>query len=225
MKRFFLIILKTLVVMVGFVLLYLFLGYFIPFIPVQAEATPEPKVINGFIKTNGVHTDIVVPVKSQYMDWETKFPFENTVSKRTDYKYISIGWGDKGFYLDTPTWADLKFSTAFKAAFWLGDAALHTTYYNEMKVNDSVKNFQLTERQYHNLIKYVDESMDKDKNGKYINIKTKAVYGYNDAFYEAKGSYSFLHTCNTWTNNALKVSGQKSALWTPSDFGIFRHYK
>lgn len=225
MKRFFLIILKTLGVMVGFVLLYLFLGYFIPFIPVQAEATPEPKVINGFIKTNGVHTDIVVPVKSQYMDWETKFPFENTVSKRTDYKYISIGWGDKGFYLDTPTWADLKFSTAFKAAFWLGDAALHTTYYNEMKVNDSVKNFQLTERQYHNLIKYVDESMDKDKNGKYINIKTKAVYGDNDAFYEAKGSYSFLHTCNTWTNNALKVSGQKAALWTPSDFGIFRHYK
>lgn len=225
MKKVLLIILKTIGALISVVLLYLFLGYFVPFIPVQAEATPEPKVINGFIKTNGVHTDIVVPVKSQFMDWETKFPSENTVSKRTDYKYISIGWGDKGFYLDTPTWADLKFSTAFKAAFWLGDAALHTTYYDEMKVNDSVKSFTMTERQYNNLIKYVDESMDKDKNGNAINIKTNAVYGDNDAFYEAKGSYSFLHTCNTWTNNALKVSGQKAALWTPSDFGIFRHYK
>ena len=83
----------------------------------------------------------------------------------------------------------------------------------------------MTERQYSNLIKFVDDSMEKDRNGNYINIKTNAVYGKDDAFYEAKGSYSFLHTCNTWTNNALKVSGQKAALWTPSDFGIFRHYK
>lgn len=225
MKKVLLVIIKTIGAVVGVVLLYLFLSYFIPFIPVQAEATPEPRVVNGFIKTNGVHTDIVVPVKSQFMDWEKKFPFENTVSKRTDYKYISIGWGDKGFYLDTPTWADLKFSTAFKAAFWLGEAALHTTYYDEMKVNDTVRGFTMTERQYSNLIKFVDDSMDKDRNGNYINIKTNAVYGKDDAFYEAKGSYSFLHTCNTWTNNALKVSGQKAALWTPSDFGIFRHYK
>lgn len=212
MKKVLLVITKTIGAVVGVVLLYLFLSYFIPFIPVQAEATPEPKVVNGFIKTNGVHTDIVVPVKSQFMDWEKKFPFENTVSKRTDYKYISIGWGDKGFYLDTPTWADLKFSTAFKAAFWLGEAALHTTYYDEMKVNDTVRGFTMTERQYSNLIKFVDDSMDKDRNGNYINIKTNAVYGKDDAFYEAKGSYSFLHTCNTRTNNALKVSGQKAAL-------------
>ncbi|MFP3836064.1 DUF2459 domain-containing protein, partial [Chryseobacterium sp. SIMBA_028] len=47
----------------------------------------------------------------------------------------------------------------------------------------------------------------------------------NDAFYDAKGTYSFFYTCNTWANNALKAAGQKAALWTPSDFGIFQHYK
>ena len=26
-------------------------------------------------------------------------------------------------------------------------------------------------------------------------------------------------------NNGLKAMGQKAALWTPSDFGIFQHYK
>ncbi len=47
----------------------------------------------------------------------------------------------------------------------------------------------------------------------------------DDAFYEAKGSYSFMKTCNTWANSALKSAGQKAALWTPSDKGIFRHYQ
>ena len=225
MKKFLTVTGKLLLSLFSVVLLYLFLGYFLPIIPVQAVATPEQKVVKGFIKTNGMHTDIVLPVKSDYVDWSEKFPFENTLSKRTDYKFVGIGWGDKGFYLDTPTWADLKFSTAVKAAFWMSDAAVHTTFYDEMKVNDSVKSFTMTERQYERLIKYVDESMDKDREGNYINIPTNAVYGKDDAFYEAKGAYSFLFTCNTWTNKCLKVAGQKAALWTPTDFGIFRHYK
>ena len=225
MKKFLTVTGKLLLSLFSVVLLYLFLGYFLPIIPVQAVATPEQKVVKGFIKTNGMHTDIVVPVKSDYVDWSEKFPFENTLSKRTDYKFVGIGWGDKGFYLDTPTWADLKFSTAVKAAFWMSDAAVHTTFYDEMKVNDSVKSFTMTERQYERLIKYVDDSMDKDREGNYINIPTNAVYGKDDAFYEAKGAYSFLFTCNTWTNKGLKVAGQKAALWTPTDFGIFRHYK
>ena len=34
--------------------------------------------------------------------------------------------------------------------------------------------------------------------------KTNAQYNENDAFYEAIGSYSIFHTCNTWTNNTLR---------------------
>ena len=50
-------------------------------------------------------------------------------------------------------------------------------------------------------------------------------YGKNDAFYEATGRYSLFHTCNTWTNNALKIAGQKACVWTPFDTGIFYHYQ
>ena len=83
----------------------------------------------------------------------------------------------------------------------------------------------LTKAQYADLIQFVDSKFDKNSAGQNILIPTKAVYGKDDSFYEAKGSYSFLYTCNTWTNNALKAAGQKAALWTPSDFGIFQHYK
>ena len=167
----------------------------------------------------------MVPVKTPEIDWSQQIPFENTLSKRTDFKYLAIGWGDKGFYLDTPTWADLKFSTAFKAAFWLSESAMHCTYYEKMTVGKDCVRLNLTRQQYLDLIKFINDKFDRAQNGKPILIKTDAVYGKNDAFYDAKGSYSFLDTCNTWSNNGLKAAGQKAALWTPSDFGIFQHYQ
>lgn len=224
MKKPLLFILKVIGFLLGAVFLYVILGLLIPCIPVRAEKTDDAKIIELYILTNGVHTDLVVPVKSKYIDWSSKLPFENTKGQKTDFDYISFGWGDKGFYLDTPTWAELKFSTAFKAAFWLSDSAMHCTYYKQMKVGDDCKKMMLTEKQYQQLIHFIDSKFDKDASGKYILIKTDAVYGNDDAFYDAKGSYNFTYTCNTWANNGLKAAGQKAALWTPTDFGIFQHY-
>lgn len=216
---------KGLLIFLGIVVFYLLCGFLIPYIKIDEEKVTEPETVEAYILTNGVHTDLVVPVKSAQIDWSKEIPFENTRSKRTDFKYLSIGWGDKGFYLDTPTWADLKFSTAFKAAFWLSESAMHCTFYDKMIEGEDCKKITLTKDQYADLISFVRAKFDRDGNGKPILIKTDAVYGDNDAFYDAKGRYSFLDTCNTWANEGLKESGQKAALWTPTDRGIFQHYE
>jgi uncharacterized protein (TIGR02117 family) len=224
-KTILLYLLKVVGIILGIVVIYVILGLLIPYIPVSAKDDVEKKEIPIYIYTNGVHTDIVMPVKNDLQDWSQKIPFANIKSKKTEYQYIGIGWGDKGFYLDTPTWADLKFSTAVKAAFWLSDSAMHCTYYNTMKEGDDCKMIMISKSQYQNLVKFVEDKFDRDQNGSFILIPTNAVYSDNDAFYDAKGTYSFLYTCNTWSNNALKAAGQKAALWTPTDFGIFQHYK
>lgn len=218
-------VLKTLGIIIGIIAVYALLGYFLPFIEVSAKDDGEKKEVPIYIYTNGVHTDIVMPVKNDLYDWSSKIPFANTKSKKTDYNYVGIGWGDKGFYLDTPTWADLKFSTAFKAAFWLSESAMHCSYYQTMTEAVDCKKIMISKSQYKELVKFVDSKFDRDENGNYVLIPTNAVYGNNDAFYDAQGSYSFLDTCNTWANNALKAAGQKAALWTPTDTGIFLHYK
>ena len=94
-----------------------------------------------------------------------------------------------------------------------------------MQESKDCKKIELTQEQYVELIDFVEKKFDYDAKGEPILIKTEAVYGENDAFYEAQGSYNFLDTCNTWTNNGLKKAGQKAALWTATDFGIFQHYK
>ena len=225
MKKAILTILKAIWAIIGVVAIYIILALAIPYIEVPATPVTEPKTVTAYILTNGVHTDLVVPVKTAEMDWSTKIPYENTKSKEENFKYLGIGWGDKGFYLDTPTWAELKVSTAFKAAFWLGESAMHCTYYAKMTEGDDCKKLELTQTEYQELVKFIEKKFDYDQNGKTKLIKTDAVYGNNDAFYDARGSYSFLYTCNTWTNDGLKVAGQKAAFWTATDFGIFQHYK
>ena len=225
MKKILFSVLKALGTFVGLVVLYIILGLVLPYIPVAEQKVDEPKNITAYILTNGVHTDLVVPIKSEEIDWSQEIPFENTKSKRTDYNYLSVGWGDKGFYLDTPTWADLKVSTALKAAFWLSESAMHCTFYEKMTEGTDCKKIMLTKSQYLSLIDFIKSKFDRDQNGKTILIKTDAVYDTNDAFYDAKGSYSFLNTCNTWANDGLKAAGQKAAFWTPTDSGIFQHYK
>ena len=217
-------LLKSLVVVLGFVAFYLLMAYSLPYIEIPENSNGQKEEIPIYIYTNGVHTDLVVPVKNDIKDWSQEIPFENTRSKKTDFDYLGIGWGDKGFYLDTPTWAELKFSTAFKAAFWLGESAMHCTYYESMTESSECKKIMLSREEYKDLIHYIDAKFDRDSQGMPILIPTKAVYGQNDAFYDAQGRYSFLNTCNTWTNNGLKAAGQKAALWTAFDFGIFQHY-
>jgi uncharacterized protein (TIGR02117 family) len=212
------IALKIIIGFISFILIYLFSAYCLSRITIDEETNTKEEIAI-FILTNGVHTDLVVPVKTELYDWSKEVKFSNTLSKDTSYNFLAMGWGDKGFYLETPEWKDLK------AAFALGNTAIHTTYYKTMSVGKNCKKIIISKEQYQRLINYIKDSFQKDKDGHFINIVTKVVYGKNDAFYEANGSYSMFHTCNTWANTGLKNCGQKCCLWTPFDTGIFLKYK
>ena len=217
-------LLYTFLSLVAFVLVYLVSAYLLSRISLSAE-NDTPKDIPIYIRTNGVHTDIVVPVHHELFDWSKEIKVSNTQANDTDFSHLALGWGDKGFYLETPTWADLKVSTAFKAATGLSSTAIHATYLDKVKEDLSCKRIEISRRQYQRLIMFVTSSFQKDKEGHFMPIKTNANYGKTDAFYEANGAYSVFHTCNTWANNALKSCGQKCCFWTPFDTGIFLNYE
>lgn len=213
--------LLTFLLLIG---LYLLAAFCLSRIAVPREDGSTPDV-TIYILTNGVHTDIVVPAQTEQIDWFSFIPVTNTTGKDSSAAYLALGWGDKGFYLETPTWDDLKFSTAFKAAFNLSSSAMHTTYYRSMQEGADCKKIMISYAQYARLIAFIKARFDLDGNGFPIYIDTRANYGSSDAFYEAKGSYNLFYTCNTWTNNSLKSCGQKACLWTIFDTGIFYHYK
>lgn len=186
---------------------------------------PTEGTIDMYILTNGVHTDIVLPIRMEKIDWSKIVKIEHTKGADTAVKFVAFGWGDKNFYLNTPTWSDLKFSTAVKAATGMSESALHVTFYKSLRVSEDCRKISISQDSYRKMSEFILQSFKRNKEGEILWIPTDAVYGDNDAFYDSKGSYNIFYTCNTWANDVLKAGHQKACLWTPFDKGIFYHYK
>ncbi|MDU0371388.1 TIGR02117 family protein [Hymenobacter endophyticus] len=212
--------------LVGAVVVYLAASAALSAVPVAAtsNAPVSEQPIEAYILSNGVHTDLVVPVRSAHADWTQLVPYTDTPAADSTMQFVGFGWGDKGFYLDTPTWAELKPSTAVKAMFWLGTTAMHTTFHHRPVEGPDCVRLQLSPAEYARLVAFIKGSFDFGAQGRPQHIKGHS-YGQHDAFYEARRTYNLFYTCNTWANNGLKAAGQKAALWTPFDFGIFWQYR
>ncbi len=176
-----------------------------------------------YVSTNGVHTDIIVPYESSCMHWDYLITPADTKMGVDTPRYVAFGWGDKGFYLETPTWGDLTFRVAFKALFFLGTSAMHVTFYNNVEESENCRKILIDREQYLKLVAYIYNSFSLTNTGAARRIAFRSSLN-NDAYYEAEGTYSFLNTCNTWTNSALKAANLRACLWTPFDTGILRKY-
>lgn len=214
---------KVLIFLITLILIYLVAAVVLTLIPARHTA-PAEKGITIFIRTNGVHTDFILPTDRTEIDW-FQYVKKEDFKYMYDPEYITFGWGDKGFYIETPEWSDLKASTAFKALFFLSSTAMHVSYLSsEPAVDKDCKKLILSEYQYDKLISYILASFKKDAAGRIMLIAGKG-YSSNDNFYEANGTYSLFKTCNTWLNDGLKQIGVKTAIWAPFDKCIFYRLK
>jgi uncharacterized protein (TIGR02117 family) len=185
----------------------------------------QPKEMAIYIATNGFHTDIIVPVKTETVDWSQKIKFSDTKGKDSNQGFVAVGWGNRDFFINIPSWAEVKLSIAVKAVLGIGPCAMHATYYKSVYEDESCRKIELSKSQYIDLSDFIESYFVKDSLGNFVNIPTPNTYGNNDAFYEAKGRFTPFFTCNTWTNSALKSSGLRSCLWTPFQSGIFKIFK
>ena len=189
---------------------------------ILSSITVDRKVNSGnlekliYLNTNGIHLDIVIPIKN----------IDSLVLTGLKYneneKYLSFGWGDESFYLNTPDLSDLTISTAFKAMLLNSSTLMHITRYKqqsskwiEIKVNES---------ELQNINIYLQNTFKTNETGRKIILENKG-YSSEDDFYKSKGSYSCFKTCNSWVNIGFKESGLKSCLWTPFDFGLMNKYR
>ncbi|AUC76299.1 DUF2459 domain-containing protein [Olleya sp. Bg11-27] len=169
-----------------------------------------------YLNTNGVHLDILIPIENINSLVLSGLKYNNKE------KYLSFGWGDENFYINTPTWGDLTFSNAFKAMFLQSSTLMHVTRYKQ-KRSDWME-IKVTNSELHKLNNYLLNTFESNANGSKIILDNKG-YSSTDNFYKSKGSYSCFNTCNSWVNIAFKESGLKSCLWTPFDFGLMNKYK
>ncbi|QQR87654.1 MAG: TIGR02117 family protein [Flavobacteriales bacterium] len=212
-----------LLTLLAFAALYGLAMVLLPLVGSNTDYTAPPTGHTIYLHSNGVHTDIVLPVRTETKDWSRTFPFANTSSGDSTFTHIGIGWGDKGFYLETKEWADLKASTAVKAAFGLSGSALHVTYQNAPDVGEDCRAVVVNDSTLHLLVQRIEAGFVKNSDDAPQWIAER-YYGEHDAFYEGTGRYGLFHTCNTWTNSTLKECGLPAALWTATAGGVLRQY-
>lgn len=211
---------------VGFALLTPAFTYFavsvvFSLIPVNHDQEPQND-IEIFIRSNGVHLDLVLPLKTDLKDWTKEIGIDPRI--KNSARYISFGFGDKEFYENTPEWSDLTLRTAIVALFLKSPTAIHVNYFGWMETDRQCRRVKVSNQQYLAIVDYIETSFKRDSAGKLIRIPGLQYYRY-DLFYEANHSFSLFFTCNSWTNRCLKKAGLRSCLWTPFDRGTLYQYR
>ena len=205
------------------IVLYVIVAMISSMIPVNTSQPVSGKDHVIYIRSNGIHTDIVMPVKNELVNWLGLVDPAHTRAGDINLQYLAFGWGDREFYKNTPEWNDLTPGVAFKALFLDSPAAIHVKFKHFVINDDHTIPIKVTSEQYLKLADYIKSSFTLDENGAAQNIRG-LNYELSDAFYQANGSLTMLNTCNTWTNKALKSAGLRASLWTPFTEGIFYSY-
>lgn len=184
--------------------------------PANARAPAESPSIEAYVLSNGVHTDLVLPVRSAAIDWRALFDPLDAKAPPLEAEFVAIGWGDRDFYLHTPTWADLTLRRAVGALVGANASLLHVTWLTRAQLRQGAYAMPLSQRQYLALVAHVRGSLP---GGRTVALPG-AGYGPDDAFYEAEGRYHLFETCNTWTGRGLRRAGVPVSHWTPFDFNV-----
>lgn len=217
-------VLWGLLAIVAYFFAYFLLTVILTLIPANTDFQPAEDGVDLYIISNGVHTDICFSVVDAEMNWQEILDFDRFLTPIDSLQYLSVGWGDKGFYFDTPTWADLTVRTALRAAFLPTPTAIHVSALSTTPtLGERIKKVTIDRDQLRAIERYIRDSFQL-KSGKAQLIDCCRYEGYDDNFYEAKGAYHMWRTCNSWANQTLKAGGVKTATWAPFDRCILYHF-
>lgn len=178
-------------------------------IPTNRDWRPAARGVRIFVESNGVHVGIVMPKLAGGVDWRPLVPAAHLRDPRyAGYDHVGFGWGDAEFYLNTPTWWDVRPGTVLRAATGSNRTVMHVAHLPAPKPGADVRAIMLTEPQYRRLADHIRAHFA-------ARPAHHAGYGPNDVFYAADGHYSALRTCNAWVGDALRHAGVRIGAWTP----------
>ena len=189
-------------------------------IPVNRGWTEPARGTTIYLADNGIHSDIIMPVRANGVDWTRVFPGRD-FPDAGDARWIAFGTGEEKVYLDTPTWWDIRPRTIWSALTG-GRRVMHVQYVPNP--NYAVRQIRLRPDEYRRLWAAIRADLVLDEKGKPQRIDHPG-YGCCDAFFHASGKQSALRTCNTWSARWLRLAGIKTSLWTPFVQGLVWRYR
>ena len=212
---------RTLLAAAALPLLYLAAALAGSLIPVNHSWAEPNDGITIYLADNGIHADLVLPVRAGGLDWEHDLSRADVASPPPGAQWIAFGAGERRVYLDTPTWWDLTPRTLW-AALTGGTRVMHVSWVADPTY--SARAIRLRPHEYRRLWAAIRAEFDRSESGLPIRIDHPG-YGPTDAFYDGLGKASAINTCNTWAADRLRIAGVKTSLWSPFVDGLVWRYR
>ncbi|MFL6721403.1 MAG: TIGR02117 family protein [Sphingomonas sp.] len=190
-------------------------------VPVNAGWREPAEGTTIYLADNGIHADILMPVKAQGLDWAPLIPKRDFGAPDPNARWIAFGSGEEHVYLNTPTWRDITPGTIW-AALTGGRRVMHVEYVPLPAY--AAREIRLRPDEYRRLWAAVRADFVLDRRGHPQRIDHPG-YGPADAFYRATGKASMLRTCNSWAAGRLRLAGVKTSLWPPFVQGLVWRYR
>lgn len=190
-------------------------------VPVNRGWTEPVHGITVYLADNGIHSDLIVPVRADTLDFAPLFPSSDMAAAPPGARWIAFGSGEERVYLDTPTWWDITPRTIWSALTG-GRRVMHVEYVPDPSY--AVREIRLRPQEYRRLWASIRADFALDQSGRPQRIAHPG-YGCCDAFYRAVGKESIVRTCNTGVAGWLRLAGVKTSLWSPFVNGLVWRYR
>ena len=183
--------------------------------PRQWHASPQPADCRFSVYVSGgaMHTNFFVPVRNEAFDWSQHLDLAALGKQAsTNYRYLQFGWGDRIFYLETPSWDKINILSALRSLLLQNPAALFVKGHPSVPQysNETLRCISLSKGNYLKLMHFIKASFQTNQ-GKPLRIGTGQDG--DSSFYAATGRYSSLKTCNSWIAEGLRTADVNTPLW------------
>jgi len=177
-----------------------------------AEAGQTGRTV--LVLSSAIHTDLALPADA---DVVARFSFmanDGLDPSQPGVGYVIAGWGGRSFYIETPTWSELKPGPVF-SALTLDRSVMHMGLAGPIDPrHPSVIAIELDEASFERLLESILDSFTVEAGGNPV-VVAGANYGDYDLFYEAEGWFNAFAGCNVWTARMLRKAGMTTGWWTP----------
>lgn len=204
-------------------------GYFgaafgLAYVPINRDFEPDAHGVEIAVVSNGIHASLVLPSRVLDTDWIETFPPEHFPIGRSDAPMVMFGWGNRDFYLNTPTWDEFDLMTGVRAILGIGGSALHVTYVWGLGDGERVARFRVSQAAYQEIVRHIRTTLAAGADGQPVHIAGYSYLG-TDAFFEAQGRYTLFVTCNEWVRRGLADAGVRTSVWSPFPAPLLAHLR
>ena len=190
-------------------------------VPANSDWVPPRDGIDIFVETNGVHVSLIVPMSAAGEDLSDLIRPDQLTNRGLYGTHAMIGWGHRRTYRNARTWGEVQSGDIASAVAGSDLTTLHIYHLINPEPLPHRKILRVTQKQYRAIIRQIRATFLLDESGKSIAYR---AYGPDNLFYDSKGHYSAINTCNNWTGDNLRNAGIRMGIWTPLPGGVMRWF-